>query len=137
MNTFIGCSVIIYDGLERVLIAQRGRNKKTFPLLWETVGGALEENETPEECICRETEEEIGCKLHDLRLFKVYVVSESGNQHVLIVFIGRIDSEITLNYEIEDVSWIKVDDIDKFKFYTDNCRQKLIDFFMYEGILAK
>jgi 8-oxo-dGTP diphosphatase len=135
MNTFIGCSVIIYDHQGRVLIAQRGRNKRTFPLLWETIGGALEVNESPDECIRREAEEEIGCNLHDLRLFKVYVVREPENQHILIVYTGRIESEIRLNYEIEDVKWITVDDIDNYSFYVDSCKQKLIDFYAVGSIV--
>lgn len=130
METFIGCSVIIYDLQERILIAQRSRNKKKFPLLWETIGGSLELNETPEECIRRETMEEIGCKLHDLKLFKVYVIKEKNEQYILIVFTGRIEDKIKTNYEIEDVKWITSNDINNYEFYSDNCREKILEYFI-------
>lgn len=129
IKTYIGCSVIIYDSDDRVLIAQRSRDKRRFPLLWETIGGALEGEETPENCIRRETKEEIGCNILDLELFKVYIIRVDEEQHVLIVFTGRIEEEIKMNYEIEDVRWISVEDLDKYEFYTDNCREKILDFF--------
>lgn len=129
MNTFIGCSVVIYDDLHRTLIAQRSMSKKAAPLLWETIGGSLEEDETPEACIRRETLEEIGCQLKHLKLFKVYIVKESENRHILIVFIGQIEGEPKLNEEIEDVQWIHKAEIRDYPFYTDSCKQKLLDFY--------
>lgn len=129
METFIGCSAIIHDSDRRVLIAQRSKNKKQFPLLWETVGGALEVDETPEECIRREVKEEIGCELLDLRLFRVYIVRDNDKQHILIVYTGRISEDINVNYEIEDIKWVRKNDIDKYTFYSNNCRQKLLDFY--------
>ncbi len=133
MNTFIGCSIIIYDDLHRTLIGQRGMHKKDAPLLWETIGGSLEEGETSEECIRREVLEEIGCRLKDLKLFKVYIVKESDNQHILIVFTGKIEGEPQLNEEIEAVQWICREEIDAYPFYIESCRQKLMDFYKDNG----
>lgn len=129
MNTYIGCSVIIYNQSGNVLIAKRSSKKKQFPLMWETIGGALEDNETPEECIRRETSEEIGCNLLDLRLFKVYVVTEEDNRYVHIVFMGRIEGPIKLNYEIEETRWIYNYQLDDYDFCTLTCKRKISDFY--------
>ncbi|WP_425446638.1 NUDIX hydrolase [Dethiothermospora halolimnae] len=59
MEAVIGCSVIIYDHEGRILISKRSRMKEQFPLTWENIGGRLEHDETPEECIRREAKEEI------------------------------------------------------------------------------
>jgi 8-oxo-dGTP diphosphatase len=127
MNTYIGCSAIIYDEGNKVLIAQRSKYKKSFPLYWETVGGALEHNETPEDCIRREIQEEINCNIHDLKLFKVYVVNNI-DRFVLVVYTGRVNEPIQPNPEIEQLRWIDKSEIDKFDFY-GNEREILIDYY--------
>lgn len=53
MNTFVGCSIVIYDDNNSVLISKRSKLKKHFLLMWKVIGGALEDKETPEECIRR------------------------------------------------------------------------------------
>ena len=127
MNTYIGCSIIIYDNDDKVLIAQRSKSKKSFPLLWETVGGALEGNETPEECIRREVKEELNCNVIDLKLFNVYIINED-NRYVLIVYTGRINKPIQHNSEIKQIRWIDKCEIGEFNFY-GNELEKLLDYY--------
>lgn len=125
----IGCSVIIYNSEGKILIAQRCKNKKLYPLMWENIGGHLETNETPEECIKRETKEEIGCELSDLKLLTVTVKTEENQQFVLIAFSGRISGEIYLKLdEIEQVKWISKEELDIFDFCF-NCRKEIDEFF--------
>ncbi len=128
MDTYIGCSIIIHDSDNRVLIARRSKSKKKFPLLWETPGGALEDNETPEECICREVREELSCNIYDLQLFKVYIINED-NKYILIVYTGMIKEQIQLNSEIEQIRWINKLEARKFDF-CGNELEKLLDYYM-------
>lgn len=127
MNTYIGCSVIIYDDKNRVLVSQRSSIKKKFPLQWETIGGALEGTETPDECIRREVKEEINCNIHDLKLFNVYVINDD-NRYVLIVYTGKINEEVHFNPEIEQVRWINRSEIEELSFCC-NDHEKLSDYF--------
>jgi 8-oxo-dGTP diphosphatase len=127
MNTYIGCSIIIYDEDNNILIAQRSKYKNSFPLYWEIVGGALEDEETPEECIRREVMEEINCNINNLKLFKVYVINNI-DRFILIVYTGKINESMQLNTEIEQVRWIGKSEIDGFNFY-GNEREKLIDYY--------
>jgi len=127
METIIGCSLIIYDDNKKVLIAQRSKIKHRFPMLWETVGGTLENHETLEECIRREVKEELNCEISELKLFKVYVIN-SDNRYVLIVYAGKIMGEVQTNIEIEKVEWITKNDINKYEFM-GNCKEKIIDFY--------
>lgn len=127
MNTYIGCSIIVYDNENKVLIAQRSKYKKSFPLMWETVGGQLDGNETPEQCIRREVMEEINCNIEDLKLFKVYVINKK-DRYVLIVYTGRINDPIQPNSEIEQIRWIDEVEINKFNFY-GNEREKLLEYY--------
>lgn len=127
METIIGCSLIIYDDNKKVLIAQRSKIKHKFPMLWETVGGTLENQETLEECIRREVKEELNCEISELKLFKVYAIN-SDNRYVLIVYAGKIMGEVQTNIEIEKVEWITKSDITKYEFM-GNCKEKIIDFY--------
>ena len=61
------------------------------PNKWSFVGGALEEGETPEEGILRETKEEIDFDVKDISLFKEYDDHEIRRY----VFVGTIDKEIS------------------------------------------
>ena len=129
MDTYIGCSIIINDDDNKILIAQRSKSKKKFSLLWETVGGALEDNETPEECIRREVREEINCCIQNLKLFKVYIINQD-NRYVLIVYTGEINEQIQYNLEIEQIRWINKFEIQKFNFCC-NESEKLLDYYKY------
>ena len=125
----IGCSVVIYEPDGKILIAQRSKNKKLFPLMWENIGGHLEPNETPEECIKRETREEIGCELNDLSLLSVVVKQVDNNQFVLIAFSGRISTDIKLEKdEIEQVQWVGTKELVGFDFCF-NCKNEIDMFF--------
>jgi 8-oxo-dGTP diphosphatase len=61
------------------------------PNKWSFVGGALEEGETPEEGVIRETKEEIGYDVSNISLFKEY--DDPGITRYL--FVGKIDKEIS------------------------------------------
>lgn len=127
METFIGCSILMQNDRNQVLIAQRSKTKKSYPLMWETVGGALEPGETPEQCIRREVLEELNSGVIELQLFQVYVI-EQVVRYVLIVFTGRPDRIIRHNSEIEQVRWIDRSKINDYNFY-GNEKEKLSDFF--------
>lgn len=127
MDTYIGCSLIIHDDNNKVLIARRSKSKEKFSLMWETIGGGLENDETPEECIRREVMEELNCSIYDLKLFKVYIINED-NRYVLIVYIGKICGHIQPNLEIEQVRWIDKLEVKDFDF-CGNCLEKLLDYY--------
>ncbi|WP_297417925.1 NUDIX domain-containing protein [Clostridium sp.] len=127
VETYIGCSIIIYNSENRVLIARRSKSKKKFPLMWETVGGALENNETPDDCIRREVMEELNCTINNLKLFNVYVINED-NRYVLIVYTGKLNGKVQQNSEIDQVRWIDRSEVEQFDF-CGNEINKLLDYF--------
>lgn len=53
----VACAIIESGG--KVLAAQRSASM-TLPLKWEFPGGKIEAGETPEDCLARELEEELG-----------------------------------------------------------------------------
>lgn len=123
---FIAASSIIArptDG--RVLIGKRSLNKKSGPSEWETIGGSIDGNESPEECLKREIKEELNTTVKSCLYFKDYK-SEKGR---IAVFIITLASEPIFNKnDFEEIRWITRDDIEQLTFVLD-CKQRLLDYF--------
>ena len=134
LQTKISASVIIYDPIDRILLAKRSNHKREAPGLWETIGGTLEFGESPEECIKREVSEEIGCKITLLQLFNVYNYFGGDIHLISIVYIGELFGSPSINrMEIEDIRWISEHEIEVIDF-TINCKQRVIDYFQFKSL---
>lgn len=82
--------------------------KRTDNHFWGVPGGSLEIGETLEECVRRETQEEVGIKIQKMALFGVYSGQEmhytypNGDEVYMIsaVYLSRIENEqIRLNLD--------------------------------------
>lgn len=125
----ISCSTVLYNSINHVLIAKRARAKRSFPGIWETVGGGLLFGESPVECIRREVREELNCGIAELLLFDVYSWADSHRHSVSIVYSGIPDGDIRINpKEIEEIEWIEYSQIAAYDFCM-NCKDRLLDFF--------
>jgi len=123
---FVAASSIIIRSIDRkVLIGKRSLNKKNGPGEWETIGGSIDGDETPEECIKREIKEELNVVVKTCSYFKDYK-TEKGN---IAVFIITLISEPILSKEdFEEIRWVTRDEVEKLSFVLD-CKQRLLDYF--------
>jgi ADP-ribose pyrophosphatase YjhB (NUDIX family) len=111
MREMIGNSPLIFVRPSIALI-----NKKAEILLsrnlggtWTIPGGVLQLNESVEECVTRIVLEDLGVKIHKLKLFGVYSgkelinrIEENGNEYqpVAIVYLcTEYEGEIIPNYD--------------------------------------
>jgi 8-oxo-dGTP diphosphatase len=63
-----------------------------WPIVWDVIGGVVEDDETPHECIMRETLEEAGLRLDEFRRFKVHEVPlADGDTARLHMYSARLD----------------------------------------------
>ncbi|MGD0958617.1 MAG: NUDIX domain-containing protein [Methylomonas sp.] len=90
-------AVLLYDPLrdEVVLIEQFRVGAVTAPQrawLLEIVAGAMEEGETAAEVACRETLEESGCTILELREIMQFYTTPGGSSERITMFYGRVDS---------------------------------------------
>ena len=66
----------------RVLLQQRGRDKSTFPMLWDvSVAGHVASGEAIEDAAIREIEEEIGLEIDKAKLEKLGVFKSEQQHH--------------------------------------------------------
>jgi len=98
----------LIDSDGRVLICQRPQGKQLAGL-WEFPGGKVEAGETPEECLIRELDEELGIKVTQACLAP-FVFASHGyeNFHLLmpLYLVRRWEGFVTAK-EHEAVAWVK------------------------------
>ena len=107
-------AALIWDG-ERFLICQRPEHKARG-LLWEYVGGKVEEGETKEEALIRECREELGVTITVGDVF-MDVVHEYPDITVhLTVFHAKITKGTIRLLEHNAVAWITPAEIPNYAF---------------------
>ena len=100
------CALVDTDG--RVLLAQRPEGKQLAGL-WEFPGGKVEPGETPEQCIIRELQEEIGIETDIPCLAPLTFASHSYDDfHLLMpLFICRSFRGIAQPREGQALKWVR------------------------------
>ena len=100
------CALVDTDG--RVLLAQRPEGKQLAGL-WEFPGGKVEPGETPEQCIIRELQEEIGIETEIPCLAPLTFASHSYDDfHLLMpLYVCRRFRGIAQPREGQALKWVR------------------------------
>ena len=85
---------------------------------WIGIGGHLEENESPEECVLREAKEETGLPLTGLRLRGIitFILPDWGNE---LTFLYTAETEESALPECPEgiLQWVPVDQVDSLPLW--------------------
>ncbi len=87
----------------------------------EVVGGALDENETPENCVIRETEEEVGYRIDEVQKVSTVFLSPGIVKEKVHLFIGAYKDEDNTNnggglaIENEEIEVLETSFVDALK----------------------
>ena len=107
-------NVWIKNSKNELLIAQRSENK-TFPLMWECVGGSAIEGETTLDAAIRETNEEtkreVSIILNNPLFIDKYIDSNNNEcecHYFLVRDNGKSDNK---SLEVHDLLWIEYDKV--------------------------
>ncbi|HKP78346.1 MAG TPA: 8-oxo-dGTP diphosphatase MutT [Phenylobacterium sp.] len=106
-------ALVDVDG--RVLICQRPEGKQLAGL-WEFPGGKVEAGETPEACLIRELEEELGIRVSHACLAPfVFASHEYESFHLLMpLYLVRRWEGVVVNREHKAVAWVRPIDMDTY-----------------------
>ena len=104
------CAMVDVDG--RVLMGQRPEGK-SFGGLWEFPGGKLEPGETPEACLIRELDEELGVTITQACLAPFVFASHAYESfHLLMpLFLCRRWEGMVRAREHAALKWVKPSDL--------------------------
>lgn len=120
MTTFATLCHIIKDGR---LLLQRKSEGLFGGGKWNGVGGKLEVDETPEECVRREVYEETGLRVSSLRFHGVlYFYFGDGDEADWVVFVystGRFEGDPRPSGE-GILQWFKVEEIPYEEMWQDD-----------------
>jgi len=127
--------VFLFDRRNRLIIYLRD-DKPDIPFAnhWDLIGGHVEEGETPEQALVRETKEEIGLELKQWRLFRRYECS-AGDAYPNNKFIyhGGVDclaAELPL---LEGQRLISIAPQERFDFRFANILGNILEDFIAAG----
>lgn len=129
--------VAVKDGVEYILIAQRGKGMDDFPGFWNIISGYVDWNETIKDAVFREMYEETGINLN-LIFIKYKILKEDINfpweinsepdankqnislRHGLIFECDELPLDFTTEYsekdEISEIKWISLNEISLYNF---------------------
>ncbi len=98
---------IFHDGEGNFLMGKRGGQARDRHGEWEFGGGTLEMNETLEEALRRETREEFGAEISDVRRIDVSETINENGHWVGIFYMGKIDRQsVCINEPVYDeIGW--------------------------------
>lgn len=90
------------EGTTEVLnVLAHNKTKYGFP------GGKLEEGETPEQAVIRETDEELGATPANLKYIATYsALTPEGRGIEMYVFTGSVSDDIKPTNEIAELHWL-------------------------------
>ncbi len=101
-----------------ILLVRRGETAPSRPLGWDFPGGATETDEDPKDAAARETMEETGIKITDLKVLDThFIYFQPVKSNVLIVFFqAKTDtSEVKLSREHDKYEWVSLDSISDYE----------------------
>lgn len=106
------------------LMTQRSRNKPTFPLMWECVGGSVIKGEDSLTSALREVEEEVGLQLSPdggkllLTQIRKTINNKRYNDIVdvwLFTYDGLVSLENATTDEVEQFKWMDKSEIEQLR----------------------
>ena len=104
----VAAAVFIQNG--SVLVARRAPGQH-LESKWEFPGGKIEENETPEECLHRELEEELGVKVEvGDYLGKSLFSYPNKNIRLLAYYVELLSGDFSLSVH-DKITWVKIEDL--------------------------
>jgi 8-oxo-dGTP diphosphatase len=105
----------LLDGDNRILLAQRPAGK-TLAGLWEFPGGKVESGETPEECLVRELDEELGVVTKIACLAPLTFASHAYETfHLLMpLYVCRRYEGVPQSREGQALKWVRARDLREY-----------------------
>lgn len=108
--------LLVFNSIDQVLLQRRSTEKDTFPRMWcSSVSGHLDSGEDYDECVIRESLEEIGLKLRRVpeRIFKIEACEGTGNEFSQVYRV-KDEGPFSINKdEVSEIRWFDIADLNE------------------------
>jgi 8-oxo-dGTP diphosphatase len=105
---------ILYNDKNEILISQRSKKSKEYPLRWEFLGGKFEQGETGEQAMIREIKEEIDLDIINPKLFFTKTHSEQHADIYLEFYIIKEWTGKLKKIVHENLVWEKIEKLKEY-----------------------
>ncbi len=108
--------ILLYNKDKKFLLQHRAEDAERLPGYWAFFGGGIEEGETPEQAVKRETVEELGYSLTTPRLMMKQHFFRNGEKSEKYVFVEEYnqDKELILG-EGQGMGWFNFSELSNLK----------------------
>lgn len=124
--------VWIKNDKNQYLISKRSKTKKSFPLMFECVGGSVVKGEMTMDAAIRETKEEVGVNLEKINGKFITSFVRKEYQDIVDVYEFHYNGEPHLDLattdEVEDVKWMTKEEI--IKLFEEGQMIKTLEYFI-------
>ncbi len=124
--------VWIKNSKNEYLMSKRSATKRTYPLMWECVGGSVLKAETTYDAAIRETQEEVGIDLSSIKGRFITSFVRKGIQDIVDVYEFDYDGDANLSLattdEVENTKWMTKDEI--IKLFNEGKLMKTLKYFI-------
>ena len=109
-----GVHLLLFNSDSKLLLQRRSENKKWYPRFFSFSAGGTVGDETTEECIKRETYEEIGIKDISFNELFTFHFSDKVNNSFETIFLSQSDSPVIIDKkEVESCKWVSIEELKK------------------------
>ncbi len=126
--------VWIKNSQGKYLMSQRAKNRPTFPLMWECVGGSVLKGENSLQGALRETKEEVGVALTPQNGKLLFSNIRKQFNDIVDIWLFTYDGNVSLKNattdEVEQTVWLDRHDIMRLK--QENKLVDTLDYFFDE-----
>lgn len=102
--------LILYRTDGKILLQHRTKDAPTFPDYWAFFGGSVEEGESAEQAVRRESLEELGYDLTSPRLFMTQRFTHQGSEYTMHVFLENYNGSTLTLGEGQAMGWFLADE---------------------------
>ena len=110
------CALGILFNNGKILLGKRSKHRRSYPNVWDIIGGHCETGETPEQTLIRELEEEIGVTPTVFEKIETLLDPNNGETYHIFVVRDWIGEPTRLQpEEHSQIGWFGIDEASKLE----------------------
>ena len=121
------CALGILFRNGKILLGKRAKHRRSYPNVWDMIGGHCENTETPKQTLIRELQEEIGVTPIQFKQIETLLDPNNGETyHVFVVTDWKGEPDLLQPEEHSMIGWFGINEALKLELALPVYRELLI-----------